>query len=247
MWGVPLPLNDWLSSPCNDWVRECFKLELQSAQPCRRQRYTSLLDAESRFGRTMWGYLALGNSSSWTSPPLSCTDPAGPAFSANHTSLKRRERITLKMKVLITGGSGFIDSLSQTDWSTGDEVLALDNYATGRRDNLVIRDGLSAAEGSIADSDFVDAQFDHSSPTWSSPLRLQGSSRLGRGLHHQRGWHRCGRQGVHAPRRRPFHLFPDRPLLRPPPRYSANHDRPRASPVGQQPPFRRPAARHTSR
>ena len=69
------------------------------------------------------------------------------------------------MKVLITGGSGFIGShIADRLVGRGDQVLALDNYATGRRDNLVLRDGLSAAEGSIADSEFVDAQFDAFQP-----------------------------------------------------------------------------------
>lgn len=69
------------------------------------------------------------------------------------------------MKVLITGGSGFIGShLADRHVERGDTVLALDNYETGRRDNLVIRDGLSVAEGSIADQAFVDAQFDGFGP-----------------------------------------------------------------------------------
>ena len=69
------------------------------------------------------------------------------------------------MKVLITGGSGFIGShLADRHVERGDTVLALDNYETGRRDNLVIRDGLSVAEGSIAYQAFVDAQFDGFGP-----------------------------------------------------------------------------------
>lgn len=69
------------------------------------------------------------------------------------------------MKVLITGGSGFIGShIADRLVERGDEVLALDNFATGRRDNLVLRDGLSLAEGSIADEDFVDHHFDEFQP-----------------------------------------------------------------------------------
>jgi UDP-glucose 4-epimerase len=64
------------------------------------------------------------------------------------------------MKVLITGGSGFIGShIADRLVERGDEVLAVDNFATGRRDNLLIRDGLELAEGSVADPDFIDAQF----------------------------------------------------------------------------------------
>jgi UDP-glucose 4-epimerase len=56
------------------------------------------------------------------------------------------------MKVLITGGGGFIGShLADRLLADGHEVLALDNYATGRRDNLSEQDGLTLVEGSIAE------------------------------------------------------------------------------------------------
>ncbi len=58
------------------------------------------------------------------------------------------------MKVLITGGAGFIGShLADRLLARGDEVLVIDNYATGRRDNLTERDGLTIVEGTIADAD----------------------------------------------------------------------------------------------
>ena len=40
--------------------------------------------------------------------------------------------------------------------SRGDSVLVIDNYATGRRDNLAPRPALEVVEGSIADSELVD-------------------------------------------------------------------------------------------
>jgi UDP-glucose 4-epimerase len=56
------------------------------------------------------------------------------------------------MKVLITGGGGFIGShLADRLLADGHEVLALDNFATGRRDNLAEQDGLTLVEGSIAE------------------------------------------------------------------------------------------------
>ena len=46
------------------------------------------------------------------------------------------------MKVLITGGGGFIGShLAERLLAEDHEVLAIDNFATGRRDNLTERDG----------------------------------------------------------------------------------------------------------
>ena len=56
------------------------------------------------------------------------------------------------MKVLITGGAGFIGShLADRLLDRGDTVTVIDNYATGRRDNLRPRPGLQVVEGSIAD------------------------------------------------------------------------------------------------
>ena len=52
------------------------------------------------------------------------------------------------MKVLITGGAGFIGShLADRLLDEDHEVLVIDNYATGRRDNLTERDGLDDRRG----------------------------------------------------------------------------------------------------
>ena len=64
------------------------------------------------------------------------------------------------MRVLITGGAGFIGShLTDRLLDRGDEVLVIDNYATGRRDNLSPRRGLTIVEGSIADQATVADAF----------------------------------------------------------------------------------------
>jgi UDP-glucose 4-epimerase len=56
------------------------------------------------------------------------------------------------VKALITGGGGFIGShLADRLLADGHQVLSLDNYTTGRRDNLGEREGLSMLEGSIVD------------------------------------------------------------------------------------------------
>jgi UDP-glucose 4-epimerase len=64
------------------------------------------------------------------------------------------------MRVLITGGGGFIGShLSDRLLADGHEVLSLDNYATGRRDNLEARDGLTIAEDTIEDAEATERTF----------------------------------------------------------------------------------------
>jgi UDP-glucose 4-epimerase len=64
------------------------------------------------------------------------------------------------MKVLITGGAGFIGStLADRLLARGDEIVVVDNYATGRRDNLVESPNLTVIEGSIADEPTVAEAF----------------------------------------------------------------------------------------
>jgi UDP-glucose 4-epimerase len=56
------------------------------------------------------------------------------------------------VKVLITGGAGFIGShLADRLLAEDHQVLVIDNYATGRRDNLSERDGLEIGEDTIED------------------------------------------------------------------------------------------------
>jgi UDP-glucose 4-epimerase len=46
----------------------------------------------------------------------------------------------------------------------GHEVLVIDNYATGRRDNLTERDGLTIVEDTIEDPDVVLEAFESFRP-----------------------------------------------------------------------------------
>jgi UDP-glucose 4-epimerase len=69
------------------------------------------------------------------------------------------------MKVLITGGAGFIGShVADRLLARGDEVLVIDNYETGRRDNLVAQSRLTVIEGSITDAGLMQKGFDEFQP-----------------------------------------------------------------------------------
>jgi UDP-glucose 4-epimerase len=69
------------------------------------------------------------------------------------------------VKVLITGGAGFIGShLADRLLDEDHEVLVIDNYATGRRDNLTERDGLEIVEDTIEDPDVVMEAFERFRP-----------------------------------------------------------------------------------
>lgn len=69
------------------------------------------------------------------------------------------------MKVLITGGAGFIGShLADRLIAQEHEVCVIDNYATGRRDNLAPHKRLRIIEGTIADKSTVDRLFDEFRP-----------------------------------------------------------------------------------
>lgn len=69
------------------------------------------------------------------------------------------------MKILITGGGGFIGShLADRLTAEGHSVLVIDNFSTGRRDNLDEHPELTLIEGSIADEALVDEAFDKLGP-----------------------------------------------------------------------------------
>ena len=69
------------------------------------------------------------------------------------------------MKVLITGGAGFIGShLADRLLAEGHEVLVIDNYATGRRDNLTEHDALTIVEDTIEDAGAVLEAFEGFNP-----------------------------------------------------------------------------------
>ena len=71
------------------------------------------------------------------------------------------------MRVLITGGAGFIGShLADRLLAAGADVFAIDNYATGRRDNLTPHPRLRVLEGSIADERVMDRAFDEFRPEY---------------------------------------------------------------------------------
>ncbi|MBU0568702.1 NAD-dependent epimerase/dehydratase family protein [bacterium] len=69
------------------------------------------------------------------------------------------------MKVLVTGGAGFIGShLADRLLARGDQVLVIDNYATARHDNLRPNPKLTIVEGTIADEKMVNRLFDEFRP-----------------------------------------------------------------------------------
>ena len=62
------------------------------------------------------------------------------------------------MKILITGGAGFIGShLAELLISEGNQVIALDNQSTGSAKNLNPSSNLEVIKGSILDSNLVDS------------------------------------------------------------------------------------------
>jgi len=62
------------------------------------------------------------------------------------------------MKVFVTGGSGLVGSTTiDILLARGDEVVAIDNFATGRRDNLSSHPKLHLVEDTIADAKVVNS------------------------------------------------------------------------------------------
>ena len=67
----------------------------------------------------------------------------------------------MSRKIVVTGGAGFIgSSLARALVARGDEVSALDNFSTGRRENLQDLAGtLAIVEGDILDAALLDRVF----------------------------------------------------------------------------------------
>lgn len=69
------------------------------------------------------------------------------------------------MRVLVTGGAGHIGShIVERLLERGEEVLVIDNYQTGRRDNLMPHDNLKIVEDSIANTEMVFREFEEFKP-----------------------------------------------------------------------------------
>ena len=87
------------------------------------------------------------------------------------------------MKVLVTGGAGFIGShLTDRLVARGDDVVVLDNFSTGRRENL---EGAASAarviEADIRDPDAVESAIGSiAAPDRLSPRGTDGRAQVGR-------------------------------------------------------------------
>ena len=69
------------------------------------------------------------------------------------------------MRILITGGAGFIGShLVDKLLLEENKIVVIDNYSTGRKDNLKDNKKLTVFEGTIADKDFVNRIFNDFKP-----------------------------------------------------------------------------------
>jgi nucleoside-diphosphate-sugar epimerase len=69
------------------------------------------------------------------------------------------------MRILITGGAGCLGSNLIEHWlPRGNEVLVIDNFATGKREVVPRVSGLNLVEGSIADAALVDRAFSGFAP-----------------------------------------------------------------------------------
>jgi UDP-glucose 4-epimerase len=92
------------------------------------------------------------------------------------------------MRIFITGGAGCLGSnLTEHYLERGDEVLVLDNFATGHRGSLPeVHSGLTVVEGSVADAALVSkliAEFRpshviHSAASYKDPQDWIGDARV---------------------------------------------------------------------
>ncbi len=86
-------------------------------------------------------------------------------------------RTILRVRVIVTGGAGFIGShVSDQLLARGEEVVVLDNLASGRREN--VGTGAELVEADIRDPDAVGALFDRVRPELCFHLAAQADVRV---------------------------------------------------------------------
>jgi UDP-glucose 4-epimerase len=87
---------------------------------------------------------------------------ASSRFVLQHNDTNRANE---NMNVFVTGGSGQIGStVIDMLLARGDRVIAIDNFATGRRDNLSTHASLTFIEGTIVDATLIDSLFSEFKP-----------------------------------------------------------------------------------
>ena len=122
--GFPVPLSEWMQGELKEFVHDIFHSEAARQRDYLNPDFNiQTLIARKENSRVRCGgcyHWSFGNRSFMIK--LKSTGNQGGG---------------ILMKVLITGGAGFIGShLADRLLDRGDEVLVIDNYSTGRRDNL---------------------------------------------------------------------------------------------------------------
>jgi UDP-glucose 4-epimerase len=70
------------------------------------------------------------------------------------------------VRLLITGGAGCLGfNLIEEHLAPGNEILIIDNFATGSREALAASPRLEIVDGTVADRELVDAVFARFAPT----------------------------------------------------------------------------------
>ena len=142
--GFPVPLHDWIA-------RAGARLRRATCSRPTRPRGAALVDnrevlaeleREPRFGRKVWGLLCLelwqrASTTASTQFKRLLTDER---TDDSHEGADHRRR---RLHRLAPRRSPARRAATRS--------LVIDNYATGRRDNLTERDGLTIVEGTIAD------------------------------------------------------------------------------------------------
>ena len=172
-----------------------------TSSPARRAQARELID-NARGARGAREASSASAARSGACSASSCGSARSTTASTSSSDCSQTKGRQRPMKVLITGGAGFIGShLADRLLDAGHEVLVIDNYATGRRDNLTERDGLTIVEDTIADAAAVDDAFASFKPDARRPRRrvVQGSRGTG------------ARTSARTPSARPTSCAPRRP------------------------------------
>ena len=152
----PVPLNEWFKTDLNNFIFDLFQMMVENERPyVNSDAIKKNFVEKSLFLEKHGGLLSL---ELWYQAFHDQAQKYRSMLDQENTC-KRFKLYDKNEKIIITGGCGQIGShiAELLLFKRGDQVLVIDNYATGRREHLPeSHSGLTLVEGTIANKGLVD-------------------------------------------------------------------------------------------
>ena len=139
--GFPVPLKEWFAGELKDFARDIFKgLHQRNRAFINADAVLENFETAGRFSRKTWALLSL---ELWQQM---FHDRA-----AEYRIMLKEEANKSNTKILVTGCGQVGSHVAELLLARGDEVLVIENFATGQRGLPEQHSSLTIVEGSIAD------------------------------------------------------------------------------------------------